>query len=433
MADEQDLPPAGQNPTDGNYASEGYTTDSDRQYYTDAPSLQEEAPAVSGAQNKRFIIIIIGIITVAFVGFMFFSGGEEVPENAPPPEEEVVAPPSSEAINMAASSATDEILPAPQVPEPPIPDVTQMSGDIPPPPPPVPDIIETPPVPPISEAPVVDPDAAAAEALKRDQRRRAGMVVMDGKSTATAAAESAGLAPATASTDPNLNFSKAQPTDAQQVMARRVGKMENMIVQGKIVEAVLETAINSDLPGPIRAILSRDSYSESGKNILLPKGSRLIGTYNTAILGGQRRIYVVWSRVIRPDGIDVMIDSPGIDQIGRAGVEGVVDTKIFEIYSNAILSSILTIGVAAAGEAAVGGEVTQSQNAIGGTQTTGSAGAMATQQAVQDLGNVTKQVVTGIVDMRPTIMLDQGSRVNVFVNKDLIFPPELFKNTQFIQ
>ena len=115
---------------------------------------------------------------------------------------------------------------------------------------------------------------------------------------------------------------------------------------------MLETAINTDLPGTLRAIVSRDVFAESGKEVMIPKGSRIIGTYNTGISRGQRRVMIVWTRLIRPDGLDIEIGSPGVDSLGRAGVEGDVDNKYAEIFSAAILTSVVTIGAATAAESA---------------------------------------------------------------------------------
>lgn len=440
--------PAGENeapasppppPADDAYQAEGYGADEFNDPFGEDDVLQAEGTAVGGAQNRRFMIIVI-VMAVLMLGYvLFFSGGDD-DENAPPPEQAVDVPDANDALNIATAGQDLTPLPSPTIPAIPENPTIEEPSPLPPPPPPVPEAeAPLPPPPPIEAVPEVefvgDPEA---EAQKLDQRRRSGMLVMNnsgGSVLDAVTGSSASSRSAGSSSDPNLAFAEGVASEAEQVVARNVGNLNNMVVQGKVIEAVLETAINSDLPGNLRAIVSRDIYSETGKNVLIPRGSRLIGEYNTGILSGQRRVYIVWTRVIRPDGIDVMINSPGIDQIGRAGVQGDVDNKYLEIYSNAILASTITIGTAAVGDAVSGDDVTQTQNAIGGTQTTGSASAIATQQAVQDIGSVTRSMTNRIVDLRPTITVDQGTRINVFVNKDLIFPGNLSggSRTQIIQ
>ncbi len=215
-------------------------------------------------------------------------------------------------------------------------------------------------------------------------------------------------------------------TQAQQVEASRAGDTDRMVAQGKIIDAVLETAINTDLSGILRAVVSRDVYAESGKIILIPKGSRLIGSYDTAVKRGQSRVYVIWNRVIRPDGIDMIITSPGSDLLGRAGVEGKVDNKYLEIFSNSILLSTLQVAFAYAAEEVTGADgVSEKENATGSVTTSGSPTDLAVADAVNQFGSTVKTITGDLVNVKPTITVDQGTRLKVFVNKDVIFPPEV--------
>jgi type IV secretion system protein VirB10 len=235
--------------------------------------------------------------------------------------------------------------------------------------------------------------------------------------------------------NPNQAFADnvAKASAADKVVAGRMGNLNYMIAQGKIIDAVLESAINSDLPGPIRAIVSRDVFAESGRLALIPKGSRLIGTYNPSVSRGQQRVFIVWTRVIRPDGIDVMIDSPGVDQLGRAGINGFVDNKLLEAYGTAILTSLFDIGAAYGGQKALGDQQqVTTTNTDGSSTTSGTAAAQALSTSISDLGSMSRGIVQAIVDLRPTITVDQGTRVNVFVNKDLIFPPDLVQQGRMI-
>ena len=101
------------------------------------------------------------------------------------------------------------------------------------------------------------------------------------------------------------------PSKAAESRSTTLGDREFIIAQGKLIDAVLETAVNTDQPGMLRALVSNDIYGDSGRTILLPRGSRLIGQYNSDVARGQSRVFVIWQRVIRPDGIDVQLDSGG--------------------------------------------------------------------------------------------------------------------------
>ena len=108
-----------------------------------------------------------------------------------------------------------------------------------------------------------------------------------------------------------------------------------------MIAAVLETAIDSDLPGYARAVVSRDVRSFDGGRILVPRSSRLIGQYKSGLSAGQKRIYVMWTRLIRPDGVSVAIASPGTDFAGRSGLAGSVDDHFLGRFGSAMLMTIL--------------------------------------------------------------------------------------------
>ncbi|MCM1001697.1 TraB/TrbI/VirB10 family type IV secretion system protein [Wolbachia pipientis] len=138
-------------------------------------------------------------------------------------------------------------------------------------------------------------------------------------------------------------------TSVQPSVAIKVGKLGFMITQGKMIDAVLETAINSDLQGTLRAVVSGNVYAETGDTVLIPRGSRLIGSYSFDSNVARARININWNRIILPHGIDIAISSPGNDELGRAGVAGIVDNKI----ASALFSSILLAGVSI-GSAVIG-------------------------------------------------------------------------------
>ncbi|APR97950.1 TrbI/VirB10 family protein [Wolbachia endosymbiont of Folsomia candida] len=141
-------------------------------------------------------------------------------------------------------------------------------------------------------------------------------------------------------------------TSAQSSKATKVGKLGFMITQGKIIDVILETAISSDLQGMLRAVVSRDVYAETGDTILIPKGSRLIGGYTFDSNIAKARVNINWNRVILPHGIDIAISSPGTDELGRAGIGGIVDNKIASSLFSSILLAGVSIGSAVIGQKA---------------------------------------------------------------------------------
>jgi type IV secretion system protein VirB10 len=200
---------------------------------------------------------------------------------------------------------------------------------------------------------------------------------------------------------------------------------------------VLETAINTDLPGIVRAIISRDVFAEAGKNILIPKGSRLIGSYSTNVTQGQSRVSIVWNRLIRPDGIDMSILSNAIDKLGRAGVDGDLDNKYFEILGNAMLLSVINIGAAATAQ-----KVTNSQNPTSVTTTngnntvtekSGTSTDTAVQNAITSFNSTTSGLMQNALKVTPTVTIDQGTIVKVLINQDVVFPADVAQKVRIIQ
>ncbi|MEJ2407868.1 MAG: TrbI/VirB10 family protein [Novosphingobium sp.] len=167
------------------------------------------------------------------------------------------------------------------------------------------------------------------------------------------------------------------------------------VTQGTLIPAVLETAIDTDVPGYVRAIVSTDVRSFDGRNVLVPRSSRLIGQYKSGLSAGQKRAYVIWTRLIRPDGVSVNLGSPAIAFGGETGLRGKVSTHFFERFGSAMLLSV------------VGGLSTLASSGanvvIGGGQSAAAA-------AVQSTGNV-----------GPTIRVRQGQPIRVFTAKDLDF------------
>lgn len=185
--------------------------------------------------------------------------------------------------------------------------------------------------------------------------------------------------------------------DNASVHATKLANPGSTVVQGTLIPAVLETAIDTDVPGYVRAVVSQDVRSFDGSKVLIPRSSRLIGEYKGINQAGQRRAYLMWTRLVRPDGVSIALASPAADFSGQAGVGGQVNSHFFSRFGSAILLSIL------------GGASTL---ATGGASTVvvSGAGQSAASTAIQQNGN-----------RGPTIKVRQGEPVRVFTARDLIF------------
>ena len=225
--------------------------------------------------------------------------------------------------------------------------------------------------------------------------------------------------------DPMKNLEKTKPT----VKATLVADRKYAIIQGKMLSAVLETAINSEIPGSVRGIVSRDVYGESGSEVLITKGSRLFGSYSSKITRGQARIDISWNRLIRTDGVDLSISFNASDQFGRAGIAGEIDNR----YGNAIVNSLLTSTFVALGAATMQKLLAPNQDENNQIQTIGpiqgslTTSTTASNQAIYDTSkavvDTAKKIVTDTLDTQPVIRVPQGTKVTVIVNADMKLPP----------
>ncbi|MBF8246910.1 MAG: TrbI/VirB10 family protein [Rickettsia sp.] len=118
------------------------------------------------------------------------------------------------------------------------------------------------------------------------------------------------------------------------------------IKKGKIIDVVVENAINSDYGGEIRAIVTQNIFSEWGKNILIPQGSRIFGEYNQGITDQTGRLFIKWTRIDLPTGHQISFDGDVVDNLGLKGINGKYDNKITEQLVNAFLLSAFDIGIA---------------------------------------------------------------------------------------
>jgi len=128
---------------------------------------------------------------------------------------------------------------------------------------------------------------------------------------------------------------------ARKSVATKNDRIDALVAQGTLIRADLLTAIQSDLPGNVSAIVREDVWSFDGRRVLIPAGTKLIGDYRSGITRGQTRIFVVWTRLLREDGVSVQLGSIGTDDLGRAGKAGFVDQHYVERFGASILLSVV--------------------------------------------------------------------------------------------
>lgn len=267
---------------------------------------------------------------------------------------------------------------------------------------------------------VEDPDAAArrrkAEQLEEARTKSDILVKSNGASASSNAVPAQVPAipavgiparPSEGPTDANRAFA-AQVSGKPVVTAhpKAVGNLECLALQGKLIDAELETAINTDLPGQIRAIVSAPLYAEQGREPLVPPGSRLNGVYNSAVRKGQVRVFAIWNRLIRPDGIEITLDSAATDALGRAGMAGETDNHFAQIFGMSALLSIIGAGASTAGVNA-----DSRQNSADAYR----------HEVQQSFARTADRVLEPYANIPPTNTIAQGERIKVLLSRDLNF------------
>lgn len=358
------------------------------------------SPVVEGRARSKLGIVAGSAVLLLVVGFLFVSGAK----NSKPR-------PAIQAPAIASSPGLPPAAPAP----PPLPPLSPDEAAAGFPPPPVPGKGDT----------VRGSQAAESARQKEEARLHSPMLIYDasGHDETPPAAKpvpadplapllAAQLQGATAAQGQHQDhgtpsegyaertqaFAKAAFDQAPDAASARRISMDNRIAEGKMLAATLETAIDSDLPGKLRAVVTADVWSEDGSRRLVRKGSRLIGDYRSGLVRGQTRVFVIWTRLLEPDGTDIAIGSPGTDDLGRAGLTGTIDRHFAERFGAAFLLSL-----------------------IGSATTASQGGSTFVINTSQGFGQVAQESLQDSINIPPTIIVDQGAPVQVFVARDLVF------------
>lgn len=415
----------------------------------DYRSFELEAAAASSVARGRTVFgsflkfgVPVGALIVA-AWMIYGTVARRAPTLTTPDKEEFTTTqfpaPSLSTPRVQTNQGTIVIPQAPAEPAPPPPPVAPPLA-LPAPPPPEP---------PLASAPPNDEEARRLAELERQrqeeerrkwERLRAPQVIADNAAAAASQsnAEDGSRAAAGSEDDPNRRFlSSVSAAGVEVSRATKNNRIDALVAQGTMIRGVLETALQSDLPGMVRAVVTENVWSFDGRRVLIPAGSRLVGEYKSGIAQGQTRVFVVWTRMLRSDGVSVQLGSNGTDDLGRAGNAGFVDNHYMGRFGSAILLSI--VGGAAQFLSAYGqntnntsgngsiitttdpvtGIVTQTQTGV--NQLNLQARQIAAQNVSQTLTNIAQEALRNSINIPPTIYLDQGTRIIVFVRRDLDF------------
>ncbi|EAI6092467.1 conjugal transfer protein TrbI [Campylobacter coli] len=184
------------------------------------------------------------------------------------------------------------------------------------------------------------------------------------------------------------------------------------IKAGWNIPAILIIGVNSDLPGQILAQVTQNVYdSATGKYLLIPQGTKVVGAYSSNIIYGQSRLLVAWNKLIFPNGDTLNLDGmQGTSQDGYTGFEDQVDNHYFRIFGSAFLLSSISAGIALSDNSDTNSEKeTASDKAIA--------------QAIQQMGQVASEMIRKNMNISPTLKIRPGYKFNIFVTKDIILEP----------
>jgi type IV secretory pathway VirB10-like protein len=212
----------------------------------------------------------------------------------------------------------------------------------------------------------------------------------------------------------NLNIPNEPPDTANYLMHTRVQAVSPFEVKaGTVIPSVMIGGVNSELPGQIIAQVSQSVYdTATGQYLLIPQGTKLVGTYDHQVVSGQKRVLVIWNRLIYPDASSVNLGGmTGADQAGYAGFTDKTNTHFWPTFRNALMLSAITAGVQLSQPRSQQGSYAYSSPQIA---------ASALGQQMNQLGMNT---ISRGLNQGPTLTIRPGYVFNVMVNKDVILPP----------
>ena len=188
----------------------------------------------------------------------------------------------------------------------------------------------------------------------------------------------------------------------------KAGMMPNrnlLLAKGTFIDCILETKLDTTVPGMTSCVLPKDIYSANGKVLLLEKGSKAIGEYKGAVENGLNRIFVLWTQIQTPKGVRINLDSPATDSLGGAGMAGDIDFHWWARFGNALLFTLV-----------------QDAFEFGMTKQTENNGGVNYYQNSEDgMKEIIREAMRQSGNIPPTLTKNQGERVGIFVARDVDF------------
>ncbi len=196
------------------------------------------------------------------------------------------------------------------------------------------------------------------------------------------------------------------PSKTPMVEAARLNDLSLLLPKGHTIDCGMSMRIISSLAGQASCVITQNVYSANGKVVLIERGSEAVGEYRSGASIGQKRLFVLWDRIITPGGVVINLDSPGADELGSTGLTGKVDNHWFERIGSAFLLSTV--------QDALQYEVAEEQAKSGG-QT------LVLSNTTQTGNSMAEKVLDSTINVPPTIYKNQGDRAVIYVARDLDF------------
>lgn len=194
---------------------------------------------------------------------------------------------------------------------------------------------------------------------------------------------------------------KSPPTSSNQSTAAKLGDRSMLIARGAYIPCVLETDLNSNVPGPTSCVVTSNVYSDDGRVVLIDKGARVLGEYRNTLKQGDTRIAVLWNRIKAPTGIVIDVDSPAANGTGAAGVEGQIDNHWMQRIGAAFLLSLVQDAVA--------------------VKASNDGGGVTVVNTTNTSKSLAEKVLDSTINIPPTLTRNRGERLMILVNRDLWF------------
>jgi type IV secretion system protein VirB10 len=202
--------------------------------------------------------------------------------------------------------------------------------------------------------------------------------------------------------DPGELSAWLRPSVAAAVRAQVLPTQRLLLPKGAFIDCTLETAIDSTLPGMTTCVMATDAFGADGDVVLLERGTKLIGETRGQVQQGAARIFVLWTEARTPTGVIVPLASPGADELGRAGLPGEVNTHFWERFGAALLVSVVDGAVTAAAQSSRNGS-----------------GTVVIEPSASQ--GVLTEILKSTVNIPPTVVKQNGDRIQVLVARDLDF------------